>query len=161
MKRFNLFTLFLFLLFFSVFQVSADFGELEEDSIRLYPKTLRSQTGQRGNLIVPSAMSNVEFLTVCRPERRFVLFQREEDPIELENILCPSLPWELPRDRLEVFLIEHTFYLTQNEGGRLLSQNDSWPTRRGECRFFRGRRFFRKKGVLPKSVTITLPNGPD
>ena len=42
-----------------------------------------------------------------------MLFQKGKNPVELERIFYPSLPWDLPQDQLERFIDAHSVYLKQ------------------------------------------------
>ncbi|OJW54061.1 MAG: hypothetical protein BGO67_08340 [Alphaproteobacteria bacterium 41-28] len=101
-------------LLFCFSETSADFlGEdRDEDTIYIYRKSSIKKDEIR-NLIVPFAFGDVESLSINKNKKTMTLFQAGQDPIAIESIFQPSLPWDLSKNQLEQFISAHTFTLKQ------------------------------------------------
>ena len=102
---------------FSGFEATAMIGEGDEEAIRIYPKTFSAQNKEKNNLIVSSALNDVEFLSIDQGKKLLTLYRKGENPIEIEKGFQPSLPWDLPQDQFEQVVTAHTFNLKQLDDG--------------------------------------------
>ncbi len=85
--------------------------------IHIPRKTSFLEGESTGKLIVSTALEDIESLVINREKKQFLLLQKEKNPLELERILQPSLPWDRPEDQFDLFVQAHTFFLKQLSDG--------------------------------------------
>ncbi|MBP9675002.1 MAG: hypothetical protein KBD63_07900 [Bacteriovoracaceae bacterium] len=92
-------------------------AQWENGMIHIPRKTSFLEGESTGKLIVSAALEDIESLVINREKKQFLLLQKEKNPLELERILQPSLPWDRPEDQFDLFVQAHTFFLKQLSDG--------------------------------------------
>ena len=117
MKRIHLLTICLFSLFYSLTTLAMNEDGRDHSlspTISIYPQ---SSVEELNNLVVPSAMEDIDYLSINKEKRQITLFRIDQDPLELEKTLQPSLPWDVPQAQFEQFMSAHFFHLKQLNDG--------------------------------------------
>ena len=89
----------------------------EKGLIHIQRKASFAESASSGKLIVPTDLGNVEALVIDQRKQQFALLQKEQEPLVLERILQPSLPWDRPQTQFDSFVQAHTFFLKQLSDG--------------------------------------------
>ncbi|MBS0271536.1 MAG: S8 family serine peptidase [Proteobacteria bacterium] len=121
MKRIKFFGLFIFSLFFLVFASVANPEDAQDEPqsriINVYRKTSNPHTNGIHKLVVPTALEEVESLSIDPIKKQFFLNYKGKEPVKLESVFQPAFPWKLPQESLIQFMSAHTFFLKQFEDG--------------------------------------------